>query len=73
MENALLLIIDGTGKILWSSDLDDAKVHGLGIMHDVEQGKRSAYEPEIGAEWTGELKLVEEIARTSVPPVKRQN
>lgn len=48
---------------LWASSEPEAELTGLGILHDAEQGRVEGYRPFIGDSWTGDLVLLEEIAR----------
>jgi len=58
-----IMIIDDNG-VIWSSSSADAEEEGRSIMEAVESGKKKAYEDAIGASWTGDLLLVQELART---------
>lgn len=61
--NTRHMIIDDTG-VLWSSDAYDAFEEGSSIMAAVDEGKKKKYESHVGLHWTGDLVLVQELART---------
>ena len=62
MSSNRVMILDDKG-VLWSSDSAEARLEGLGILHAVEQGRKHEYCDAIGESWTGDLVLVEELAR----------
>jgi hypothetical protein len=50
--------------VLWSDDSYDAFETGSAIMATVDKGNATGYADKIGSTWTGDLVLVQEIART---------
>ena len=57
------MILDDNG-VLWSSSSSDALEEGTAIIEAVEAGKKKGYKDAIGDSWTGDLVLVQEVART---------
>jgi len=59
------MIYDDNG-LLWSSSDPAAYATGLAILNAVENGRASSniVKDNIGDQWTGDLVLVQELART---------
>jgi len=62
MSNPRIMILDNNG-VIWEEAGPDAREKGLGIVHAAEQGDKKGYADAIGDSWTGDLVLVEELAR----------
>jgi hypothetical protein len=62
MSNPRIMIIDDKG-VIWEESGPDAREKGLSIVHAVEQGQKKGYKDAIGDSWTGDLVLVEQLAR----------
>lgn len=57
------MISDDNG-VRWSDDGYDALETGRAIMSAVDNGLKEQYVHHIGAQWTGDLVLAQEICRT---------